>query len=391
MNLFGLSRADLDDAVEDESRRDTIGDAVAQSHKDTGEECGDGFVQIRPVDLLERGHHHHADGNQSGSGSREGNRADKGSQESGQREADGDDDGGQARASAGSDTGSALYEGGRIGGTDQGADGCGRRVREKSLIQFRLETGTAFHRLLVLGAEDAAATAGSDKGTDRIKGVGNAEREDRNQHKRQFGHIGKQAADTALPKDGEEGRGQCLARFREARGLLRRGDAKRNTDQGGNNDRNQDSALYLKDEKNHGQNQADDEDPELRLIQRRESRNTAVKIDDAYVQKTDISDEDTDAAADGVLQAYRNGLDDVLTDLRHRDEDVQKTADEDHGKRLLPGEAQRETYRVNEKGIQTHAGRLGVGNVRHQTHDQSTDDGSNDCGQEDRAPLHTGL
>ena len=41
MDLIGLLLADLGDAVEDKAGSDAVGNAVAQSHEDAGEESGD--------------------------------------------------------------------------------------------------------------------------------------------------------------------------------------------------------------------------------------------------------------------------------------------------------------------------------------------------------------
>ena len=46
MNLFCLLLADLYDAVEDKARRDTLGNAVAQSHHKAGEKCRNRLTQI---------------------------------------------------------------------------------------------------------------------------------------------------------------------------------------------------------------------------------------------------------------------------------------------------------------------------------------------------------
>ncbi len=86
-------------------------------------------------------------------------------------------------------------------------------------------------------------------------------------------------------------------------GVTRSGNAHRNADDGRHNDADQDCALYVADKKNNRQNQADQEQPEHRLIQRGDSRNAGIKSDDAHIQKADISNKDADAAADGVLQA----------------------------------------------------------------------------------------
>ena len=77
IDLFDLTLADLNKDVENESCRNTVGNAIAKSHKDTCEECGNCFVEIIPIDILKRGHHHNTNDYQSGCGSSRRNGADK--------------------------------------------------------------------------------------------------------------------------------------------------------------------------------------------------------------------------------------------------------------------------------------------------------------------------
>ena len=86
-----------------------------------------------------------------------------------------------------------------------------------------------------------------------------------------------------------------------------------------------------------------------------------------------------------------DGLDDHLAHLGHGDQNVDQTAQEHHGKRFLPGEAQTEAHGVGEEGIEAHARSLRVRDVREQAHDERADDGCDDSRQEDAAPRHTRL
>lgn len=137
---WAFAGKDLDDTVEDKTSGDTIGDAVAQRHENTGKECRNCLVQISPVNLFERGHHHDADSDQSGSCGCEGNRADKGCKKRGKSKADRDDDGSQTGASSCANAGRAFYKRGRIRSSDQSADRSSRSVREKRLIQLGMKS-----------------------------------------------------------------------------------------------------------------------------------------------------------------------------------------------------------------------------------------------------------
>ena len=58
MYFLNFALANLSNAVEDEARCNTIGNAVAKSHKDAGKESRDCFLQVVPLNLLKGGHHH---------------------------------------------------------------------------------------------------------------------------------------------------------------------------------------------------------------------------------------------------------------------------------------------------------------------------------------------
>ena len=108
------------------------------------------------------------------------------------------------------------------------------------------------------------------------------------------------------------------------------------------------------------------------------------------VEEADVGHEQADAAADGVLQHFRNGLDDHLTNLGDGDDDVDQTAQEHHAQGFLPLEAEAEAHGVGEERVEAHAGGLRVRNVGEQAHHERADDGRDDGGEEHAAPRHTG-
>ena len=96
-------------------------------------------------------------------------------------------------------------------------------------------------------------------------------------------------------------------------------------------------------------------------------------------------------AADGVLQHFRNGLDDDLTNLGDGDENVDQATQEHHAQGLLPGEAEAEANGVGEECVEAHAGGLSIRNVGEQAHDERARDGCDDGCKEHAAPRHSRL
>ena len=61
VDLLYLALAYLNEYVEDKACGNTVGYAVAKSHKDTCEERGYSLVKVAPINILEGGHHHDHD------------------------------------------------------------------------------------------------------------------------------------------------------------------------------------------------------------------------------------------------------------------------------------------------------------------------------------------
>ena len=153
---------------------------------------------------------------------------------------------------------------------------------------------------------------------------------------------------------------------------------------------------------NDGEEQADDEQPDGRIVHDSKARGRLHGVavlgiglggegEEADVQEADIGHEQADAAADGVLQHFRNGLDDDLTNLGDGDQNVDQAAQEHHAQGLLPGEAETEANGVGEERVEAHAGGLSVRNVGEQAHDERARNGCDDGCEEHATPRHTGL
>ena len=351
MNLCSFFFADFYQTVGDKTKCDAVRDAVAQRHEQTGEKRGYRFFKVFPVDLLKSRGHHNAHAHQSRSGGRVRDCADESSQERAEREAYSHDDAGQSRASACGDSCGALHIGGGVGSAEKRADGSGGRVGEKSLVHLGFKSGTVFHGLFIFFAEDTALNAGTDERADGVERVGNAECQDRDQHHGKLRHVRKQGRKSCGGKDDADGGGQCGAGFTERDRVGHRGDAHGDPDDSGNNDPDQDCPGNLAYQKHDRQSKADQEEPELRIVESRQCRDSGIKFDKSHVQKPYIRDKQADTSADGMLQASGNTFDDVLPKLCHGDQDIENTADKYHGQRLLPGKAETETDRVHEKGV----------------------------------------
>ena len=60
---------------------------------------------------------------------------------------------------------------------------------------------------------------------------------------------------------------------------------------------------------------------------------------------------------------------------------LKKTANEYHGRSLLPCKSKSEAYRINKESVQTHSRSLCVRNIGHKTHYKCSDDRSDDGSQ----------
>ena len=404
VNALGFLLAGLDDAVGDEAGGDAVADRVRERHEHGGEERRNRLGDVAPLDLLEAGGHHAADDDQH-AGRRCGrHRGDHRGQEDRQRKADGHDHGGQAGAAARRDARGRLDVGGGVRGAADRADGGGDRVGEQGAIQLGGEALAVLHVLHVVIGEDAGAAAGADERAERVERVGHREREDRDQHERQFGYVGEQRREAIGAEDHAEGLRQLGERVGDGHGVGHAGQAHRDADDRGDDDGQQHAALELEHGEHDGEQQADQEQPQGRGVQRGQTRRGAGgqalagglgvlrgEGDEVDVEHADVGDEDADAAADGVLQHGRDRLDDHLADLGDGDDDVDEAAQEHHAQRLLPRELQTEAHRVGEERVEAHAGRLRVRHIGEQAHDERADDGRDDRCQEHAAPRHAGL
>lgn len=343
--------ADFYNAVGDEAEGYSVRDAVAQRHKQAGEESGDRLLKIFPPDFPESGGHHNAHCHQSRSCGCGRNRADKSGQEGAEGKTDGDHHAGKAGTASCLNAGGALHKRGGVGGAENGADGGGDGVGKQSLVHLGAEAGTGEHGFFILLAENTAAPSRSDKTADGIKGVGNAQGENGNQHQGELSHILEQRGKSPGSKDYSEGRGQGGTGFRKADRTAGSGDAHGDSQQGCKDDADEDSAPHAADQQNDRQYQPDQKQPERRPVQSGDGGNAGFKADNFHIQKTNIGYEHADAAADGILQADGDRFNDIFPQFCHGNQDIDQAAEEHHGKSLLPGKAQGKAHRVHKESV----------------------------------------
>ena len=112
--------------------------------------------------------------------------------------------------------------------------------------------------------------------------------------------------------------------------------------------------------------------------------------DDARILQAKERDEQTDARRNRDANRLWNRLEDELAQTRDGQEDEQNTVKKHQHEGIGIAEAQPQHDRVNEVGIQTHAGRLRERQVRQQTNCHRADDGGNGGGDVNRAVGHAG-
>lgn len=137
VDFLDFSLTDLYNDVEYKSCRNTVGNAVAKSHKDAGKECGNRFVKVVPIDILKRGHHHNTNHHQRRGGCSRGNGADERRKKRGNRETNRNNNRGQTSSSAGSNACRAFY-----------------RSRRRKIPQKREKTGKSQRKMKRILAEN---------------------------------------------------------------------------------------------------------------------------------------------------------------------------------------------------------------------------------------------
>ena len=92
-----------------------------------------------------------------------------------------------------------------------------------------------------------------------------------------------------------------------------------------------------------------------------------------------------------IRDSLRNGLNDSFAHLGNRDDNIDCTANEHHGQRLLPSKPKCEYDRKHEERVEAHTGSLRIWDIGKKAHNEGADHRGNDGGEEHSTPRHTGL
>ena len=219
-----------------------------------------------------------------------------------------------------------------------------------------------FHLLLIISREDTCAAAGTDKGADRVESIGQRESENGDENQRQTCWVSEKRWETLWCKDSESSFWQLLERLYDADGLAHRCEAVRDADKRGYRDSDYESALVepcelsweLNDEQNDSNDEANKEDLQLRVCERGERRSARFEVNDLNIEQANVSDKDTDTAANSVLKHWRNGLNNHLTQGCSGNNNVNNAANKYHRHGFLPRKTNTFHNSEGEEGVETH-------------------------------------
>ena len=356
--------------VGDDTHEDAVGDAVGQGHHDDADEAGNAGDVVGEVHLAHLVHHHHADQNQSRSGSLGGNGEEEGGEEQSHSEAERSGDAGETRTAADVDAGSALDIGGHGGGAEHGAYGGADGISHEGLAQ------TPHIALLV---DHAGAVGNAQEGADGVEHVDEEECEHAD------GHIhSEHVVPLKLPEDGLDGR-------RHGDNAVEVGDAQGDAHNGGDENADEQRARNPLDQQSRRQQNAADgqQDSGIVEIAQREERSLG-RSHDAGALEADEGDEETDARADGATEHKRNGLDNLLAHAREGEQHEDDALNEDGRQSELPGVAHRDAHGEGEEGVQAHAGSQRERQLGVEGHDGGGHNGGDAGGGEHGALIHAG-
>ena len=406
-DVLALARAELEHGVADQAQADAVADGAGDRHGDEHDGHRQALINVVKVDLLEAAEHEQADIDERGARRGGGDDGGNGREEHAREEEHAGRQSGQARAAAGLDAGGGLDErrdGGRAGARARdGADGVG---------QQRL----AHARHVAVLVDHAGAARRADERADGVEHVNDAERDDE-RHDREPADLAE-----GSKVELEQGRlGHVAERRHERRALERRKRVRvqedglaRPVDAGRAEHAQQHGALDLLVREQHDQEQAHehghDREHHLRVAvahvglgkagrERAEEiahdvkRAAVARVHTGVGADANVEQHETDGRRDAEPDAERNGLDDLLAHLEHRENDEHDALDEDDAQRRLErlqvahaGQGDDVGHDDGEKAVETHAGRHGKGLVGRERHDERADGGGDAGGEEHAVP-----
>ena len=383
-----------------------MADRAGDRHGDEHDGHRQALINVVKVDLLETAEHQQADVDERGAGRGSGDDGGDGREEHTRKEEQAGRQGGQARAAAGLHAGGGLDK-----RRDRGRSGARARDGADGVGQQRL----AHTRHIAVLVDHAGAARRADEGADGVEHVNDAERDDE-RHDRE-------PADLAEGGKVELEQGRCghiAERGHERRALERRKRVRvqedgltRPVDAGRAEHAQQHGALDLFVREEHDQEQADkhghNREHHLRVAvahvglgeagrERAEEithdvkRAAVARVHTGVGADADVEQHEADGRRDAEPDAERNGLDDLLAHLEHREDDEHDALDEDDAQRRLErlqvahaGQGDDVGHDDGKEAVETHTGRHGKGLVGRKRHDERADGGGNARGKERRS------
>ena len=332
-NFLELAARNLDERVGDEAEADTIGDGVGKRHHGDRQEARYGNLNVLPVDVGRVAKHQHANDNERRRGRSAGDDASDGAEEERcKNEQDADDNTGQAGAAAFADACRAFNESGHSGS----AEDCAANGRD----------GVCDERFIALGQvavliKHAGSLRGTDQRADSVEAIADRKGDDRRDQGEEA--VCHEAVESFCEHLAEHGRERIEAMERD---LIREGGhAKRNADDRGRNDADEERALHFVGHQHCGDDKADERYERgatcdsAKLNEAGRSR-----TDDANVEHADQSDEQADAGADRALQGRRNCRNNLGAERRNGNRKEDQAREHDDSKRVLPSIAHAHAY-----------------------------------------------
>ena len=323
--------------VGDDAERDAVGDVVSERHHGDRKERRNADRQVLEVDLVDGLHHQHADDDQCRARRRSRDEQGDRSEEQGDEEQHARRRGGQTRASAFRDACGALDESRHRARAEHGAaadrDGVDEHRLADALVAF----------FLVL--EESGAVSRADQRAERVEQFNERERGD---GRKQTG--GQQIREAEVPEvELGEVRDPILALKRVEVDDV---DSRDRADERRDQDADQNRAANAKHHQGADNNQADDGQPnhrllkaahvndrfaaaEIRIAALSEVAAERVERDRHYAARLEADDRDEQADADGdrMLQPVRNRDDEHLANLGDRQDQEDDPGQEDGGER----------------------------------------------------------
>ena len=392
-DVLDLARAQLDDGIRDEARRDTVGDRIGEAHHRNGEEGRNGRSRVLPIDARNVAHHQHTDIHQSARRRAGRDELCDGAEEHGDRKQNRNDERRETRSAAFRNARGGLDEGRDRGSTQDRARAGSDRVAQESLLDvFDLA------RIVEQAALLACRLAGAHQRADRIEHIDHRKGDERGDKVEDLiGGYPLEAVDEYLPRrlcteigkslqgigEGDAVKHRNAVGRAHCRADAHKGIIQHRTADDADDHSRLDFQLGKNGDHQQGKNRDDRGDHRLpadgkdaQIEGNQPDFRAGIRLhDDSGVLHTDERDEQADARGDRDADRRRNGADDHFARADNREDEEQNARTKDDEESIRIGISQ--PFAANgkyEKRIQPHAGRLRKRNFCEKRHQERTDD-----------------